>query len=834
MNEWLSLLFGGFISKVINDGADITKRKIKSVVDDRNNRNFSTKLYRVIEKTLNEVTGNNFKGTEGLYDAIECIFRDYESNGNDIRAIKSGFNILGLHAGDYECDEFMERFCARICKDEELRNMISLILQKLGFEKSEEISQMIIKTFENNHKEHDIMLKKIDAIPQNVYKLFSENNQSIDIREKKFQNNRKQAYIENWNSKLFLHIDNDERPITLADAFIMPDFYIHRKNKRMDFSAQDTLEDIIDKFVKYERNASMLIVGEPGIGKSSITSYIANTYKKNDRLIILRFRDWECEELEYGLLKAICNILGCKKNDLKNKIIVLDGFDEIKSLDMRNELLSAFFSDILDIMHLKLIITSRIGYITYDNFQNVIKILPFDFIRIRKFYKIVTGNELEEKPIDLFLKDFHMKNSDVLEILHEKSEILGMAYENSDILGIPVILYMTIMSEIDITRNITKPELYNCIFSEKNGIFDKFTRQGISYDDGAQLMRDKQNIKSYMSFLREIAFKMFEENSLTLVRKNYQLPKLQFQNKLVSIIEFPIKHLFESTDNYIEFIHKTIYEYFVSEYFFFSINNNINGSKEDLADILGSIMKSNIVSDEILDFLKYRISSSELKDNLDYLKETFQLMMENGMTYYTKKIYKNVITCEMSVFNNILNIIHTCANKYVKYDSSISKYLKYNKDDGINLRKMDIGIEESEKNISKGIDLSNTYLVQADLRESILIGANLEETDLRKADLSEANLSRANLIGANLAEAKLTKVNLTGANLSKADLRGAVLDRVEFYETDLVFTIFDEEQVEMIIDKMYNCLRNIKVYIVKTQEIMDFKKYCEEREKRDV
>lgn len=349
-------------------------------------------------------------------------------------------------------------------------------------------------------------------------------------------------------------------------------------------------------------------------------------------------------------------------------------------------------------------------------------------------------------------------------------------------------------------------------------------------------MRDKQNIKSYMSFLREIAFEMFKKNKLSLVRKNYQLPKLQFQNRFVSIIEFPIKHLFENTDNYIEFIHKTIYEYFVSEYFFFSIYyNNTIGSKEDLADILGSIMKSNIVSDEILDFLKYRILSSELKDEYDYLKETFQLMLENGMTYYTKQFYRNVITCEMSVFNNILNIIHTCENKYVKYDSSISKYLKYNKNDGINLRKMDIGIEESKKDVlnsSKGIDLSNTYLVKADLRESILIGVNLQEADLRKADLRKANLSRSNLIGANLAEANLTGVNLAGANLSKADLRGAVLDKAEFYETDLIFTIFDAEQVEMIIDKMYNGLRNIKVYIIETQEIMNFENYCKEREKR--
>ena len=43
-----------------------------------------------------------------------------------------------------------------------------------------------------------------------------------------FQNNKKQDYIKTWNSRMFLHIDDKENPLTLADAFIMPDYIMHK------------------------------------------------------------------------------------------------------------------------------------------------------------------------------------------------------------------------------------------------------------------------------------------------------------------------------------------------------------------------------------------------------------------------------------------------------------------------------------------------------------------------------------------------------------------------------------------------------------------------------
>ena len=69
------------------------------------------------------------------------------------------------------------------------------------------------------------------------------------------------------------------------------------------------------------------------------------------------------------------------------------------------------------------------------------------------------------------------------------------------------------------------------------------------------------------------------------------MPKLEFQRRQISILEFPIKHFFEGTKNKIEFIHKSIYEYFVSEYIFKTLWSKIvmrKGVKE-IAGMLGEL-----------------------------------------------------------------------------------------------------------------------------------------------------------------------------------------------------------------------------------------------------
>lgn len=574
---------------------------------------------------------------------------------------------------------------------------------------------------------------------------------SNTYEEKKFQNNKKQDYVKNWNSRLFLHVDNDDKPITLADVFIIPDYKIHNFIQKKGYWNFDTLDQIIKEFVKYEKTSTMLITGVPGIGKSSIISWVANQYKDDDRFIILRFRDWDIDELENGLLRAICNKLECKNNDLNNKILIIDGFDEMKVLDIRHRLLNALFNDIKDRENFKCIITSRPAYIDSSHFQNVIEIKEFNIDKVDSFYKKIKGSSL---------------------INRKKIE------SNLDVLGIPVILYMAIMSGVDINENHTKPELYNKIFAIEGGIFDKFYDGENEYSEGSQIMRNPENIKKYLKFLREIAYIMFSNNKQNLRIGTCKVPELVFQNDTVSILEFPIKHLFENTKTDIEFIHKSIYEYFVSEYVYMQIIRIVEEceSKEVLAGEIASLLKSNHLSEEICEFLKYKISQNSNNNLFNDVLYTFNLMICDGMTFHMVNRCKNVICFEMNVFANMLEIIHLWNNKNFKFDNKIFDYVKYNYEYALNLTGVDF----------TGINLTKLILTNVDLSYARLDSANLEGMDLRNTKF----------IGASIHE-----INLDGANLDGA--------------------IFSENHIAYL-RKKYN-LRGIKVYYSTNNAVLNYK-----------
>ncbi len=631
------------------------------------------------------------------------------------------------------------------------------------------------KLFEYTKNNSDKLDKSIQILQILLEEVQGSNKDNNIISNKKFQNNKKENYIKNWNSRLFLHIDNDERPLTLADTFITPDYKIYKKINRIEFSYSDTLDNIIDKFIEYDRSSTMLITGVPGIGKSSITSWIANRYKDNDRVLILRFRDWEPEELEKGLVKAIYNTFGYKKSDLHNKILVIDGFDEIKLLHERDRLLDIFFNNITEFNNFKCIITSRPAYIDSTRFENVVELQQFNIDKVDRFYTKITGNKLENK---------------------EKIE------SNLEVLGIPVILYMAIMSEIDISKNSTKPELYNCIFAERRGIFDKFCRDGISYDKANQILRDPKNIKKYLKFLGDIAFEMFEVNTLVLQKEQSSIPELEIGEGKISVLEFPIKHLFESTEFNVEFIHKTIYEYFVSEYIVRSISENVKSSRYKLAGVLGKLLKKNILSPEILEFLKYKIINSQWKDKFDIINESFNLMLQDGMTYHTGICYKNSMDCEMNVFANMLEIIHMWDKDILEFNNAVVNYIRYNQKLKLNLSSLNLKIANL-----RGLDLVESNLNKADL----------EEADLKGERLRGADLKEANLVNTDLRRADLRVVDLRGANLKGTNLRGA----------DLTNSILNENQVKYLEEK-YN-LKGVNIYLDQTKETISYEEYCNRR-----
>lgn len=654
--------------------------------------------------------------------------------------------------GYIECEEEIRKSLSCIAK-----TLLELALKSENFEKevllqisnsADDISFEIKKLSEytrQNYFELDVNNQTVLSILQNILEQIQKNNarenekQEFADKNKKFKNSKTDNYIKNWNERLFLHTDNTQPPITLKDAFIMPDYEMHRAAGRIGFSNGDTLERVIEKFVDYDKTSTMLISGVPGMGKSTLVSWMADKYKEDGRVIILRFRDWESEELEKGILKAICDVLDCKRKDLESSIIILDGFDEMKALDIREKLLIDFFSALKDFDNFKCIVMSRPAYIDQSQFHNVVRLREFDISRIKKFYRVITKQELKQK---------------------EKIE------SNIEVLGIPVILYMAIMSHADICRNPGKPELYSRIFAQRGGIFDRFSYEGGAYGSGAQILTNQDNIKVYLTFLDDIAFKMFERNDLFLLRQECTVPYFEFEGKLINILDFPVKCLFESSAVNVEFVHKSIYEYFAAEYIYVAVGNAINEGKEKLMGELGRLFHKNIVSEEIIEFLRYKIRNDDLKNIFFVLNDVFQIMMQKGMTYYSNRGGTDLIRRELRVFTNMLAFLHMWKGKI---DLTNAEYLRYNLEFKLNLREMDLS----------NLDLQGVYLRNADLRY-----ADLTDTVLSRADLRGAELEGAVLSGTDLRGADLRNVTVKGTMLRKLDLRGAILDemQVKYFE----------------------------------------------------
>ena len=138
----------------------------------------------------------------------------------------------------------------------------------------------------------------------------------------------------------------------------------------------------------------------------------------------------------------------------------------------------------------------------------------------------------------------------------------------------------------------------------------------------------------------------------------------------------------------------------------------------------------------------------------------------------------NLIGLEPERLPNITNIL--CA--HLRETTQHPEYRKQYKNKPSNeiqslldvLGKINTKLQNSDL-ASPPLDLSDSYLCGADLKEINLSGARLDRARLECADLSGANLNKASLEKAKLREAKLRQSDLQSVDFSGASLQGANL-----------------------------------------------------------
>lgn len=577
-------IVSAFISKIISDKIDFSKMAIKkSIKNYREDKyNIQAQIYQVIINALNKMQENIYKEEQDkIYDDAEKILKFWYERYSNMEE-KYENNISNITVGQ-EYNKFIEVLCYEIQKEDSLYKTINLIIQE------KQISGI------------ELIKKDLDILTQVVMEENKLNSKLIK--------NRTSEYADKWFENMFLN-DFEQRDesagknIKLKDVYMkkyLP-HYIWKNNRRKSLD----LDRLLDEYVcNHEKNKMLLILGQPGVGKSTLITWIINNLVENkEQVLVYQFasdlKDIEWNNVEY-LVSEILKRISLSYRDLDDKTLIIDGFDEIDISNRRCEILNHLYQKIVKengISCFTLIITCRENYIhSFDDIQcNYIVLEPWNEQQIQNF--CVTYQEKSNQKIS--------------------ANTIQNILKNKDILGIPLILYMVLALNISIEKKGNIVEIYDRIFSlNKGGIYDRCIGNK-SFGNNHRISKIKEQIHEIS---REISIWMFENEPEEAVIPSKEYIKIcentmqedqdHKQDFLIGNYFKLVRHCEGSVSSSLYFIHRSVYEYFVAETIYSSIEKYmVELTEENQEKMIAKItifLKQGKITNTINEYLRYKM-----------------------------------------------------------------------------------------------------------------------------------------------------------------------------------------------------------------------------------
>jgi len=775
-----SLVWGAIVSKIVNDGVDITKEKIKEAHHSHKDKTAESLIYQFTIDVLNNMTCSHYekeKKMDTIYDTAEKLLNSVKAAESVVEekivAILKPLKFVGTTNEDI-LQNLEEAFYKEIIKKDN-RNLVVIIGLKNSFDNKKD-------TLETNERLSKIE-QMLQPIVENKVDLSKEKENHEIISETK-------KYLDRWNSNMFLNNPNkrDENPciaVKLNDVYLNSQLphYIWKNSKKR----ETDLKDLLNKYIIEDNEKMLLILGQPGIGKSTLITWITANYT-NDNILVYGFTSslknlvWQKQNND-NIVDKIVKKLNLSYEKLENKILILDGFDEIDTVRSRTNIINSVYDGWKNESKLKnalLIITCRENYIS-------------DLRNIRCDY--ITLQAWNEGQINSFCNIYQEKTKiDISK--NTKKHIL----KNNEILGIPLLLYMTLALNISIENEGSMVDIYDRIFALEGGIYDRCI-ENIKYDfTKHEISKIKEQVHELS---KRIAIWMFENEPekafipITKYSNVYENLNEEYKEKLENIedkdnfsnlftkndvligIYFKlIKHCEGHNTDQLYFVHRSIYQYFIAE----TIYNSIEEASQELTEKTQINLAQNIVQYlkigeidvSIGDFLKRKVlklyqnfGKEKQKNFYEWLDNSVCKMIDVGMFFYTNKNisnYENIIEKELICFKNLIIILQLlldlCAKKFILQNANTKMLRKY-----IFL----FGLKNKEYNLSR------IYLKNINLKNVNLSNKNMSKSYLEEANLERALSTRTNLEGSYLKRANLERANLEKANLKEANLKEAIM-----------------------------------------------------------
>ena len=593
---------------------------------------------------------------------------------------------------------------------------------------------------------------------------------------------------------------------SLENLYMQPSYY---KSKE-EF---DTVEQLFDRFISKGESGVLWIVGEPGHGKTSmcikaVADYVLKKrYQQVSGVFWFRLNPHDVPEMIGNQKLSLEKVFSWgltddnrdktfKLDEMKGGLVLLDGFDELKSSLEKNDILDNQFhtqaNQLAERYKLHIVITSRTRALEHvyscgqENLisgsaeikcefrdggsrKNAVKLLA----PLTNEEQLIWINEL------IKLRKKTGKDTSDLERYRQTFQLLQKNKDVKGLLEIPILLRM-------IVQNFYEPSSGNrvALYSE---LFDKtLLRQGI------EGQRDRLH-----SVYRQIAFRIFVYDD-----DSAELNKGEFKDIADSDAYLYQYYLYtpekgagqDKEDKYrVTFLHRSFYQYFLSEFFYkkFEAITDVQSGKDFL-----KYLWPRRIDKYILDNFHYRKKDVSLayKCVLKAIEETDAILSDYENVSDSKEYLGNYDKAN-NVFCNAISICNSLfqkesSGKTLLLTGRITYLLSKYDCSGIFLRLSSlnkatlIGANLIGANLSRA-DLSGASLFDADLSDTDLSGANLSESYLIGADLRGSDLRRADLRSADLNHTNLSEANLRGADLRYADLSGADVHDAFLSDTNL-------------------------------------------------
>lgn len=471
------------------------------------------------------------------------------------------------------------------------------------------------------------------------------NNGSINLQSQNVVDNRI-FYLDKWNQPMFLSVD-DDMDMTLEKVFVEPECIYNTKM----CDAYNILQELHET---KNRSRALIILGQPGVGKTSLLAKFVFENLGDESFIIipfkyLKFEKTSLKEVNYDILtNAITKYLKCEFEYLIEKTIILDGFDEAQitnnSINFSTKICIDFIDSVLNMSRQKksnisLVLTSRFHYIDIND----------SYLKYNTNIQIAILKEFSNVKILQMIENYSKcdKNFSV-NLANQYIEYIANG-TIADIFRFPLILYIILSNKINLSEISSVASLYNKVFG----------MDGILLIGNYNIVHaiTSNNYSLLYQIPMDIAFEMFINNTIildtSLIKKTLITYNSNKQvDELFQLYGIACYYNIDTYTGTCEFFHKSIYEFFLSESLYRKLLHSCKSPEQLL-----SFLSIKHISLEVWNFIKLKRNDLEkyYKDNItNFLDYLLVQMFIDSNHHYDNNLNQIVIA-----FSNYWNLLCT-------------------------------------------------------------------------------------------------------------------------------------------------------------------------------